>query len=164
MSGCADCGTVLDLVDRNADEHAGVTALIDRKNLLNWAQYRHRARAVALALIDLNLERGEVVGSHMVNRAEHVISDVGVLMAGGVPTSFYRDLPTDQLYHHARDCATYAVSVVIVDMTNCRTGRKLGRGCPGCAITSWFSTGIRTNGCRRECCGTNDGSRSLNIN
>jgi long-chain acyl-CoA synthetase len=127
VSGCADCGTVLDLVDRNAVEHAGVTALIDGKNLLNWAQYRRRARAVALALIDLNLERGEVVGLHMVNRAEHVISDVGVLMAGGVPTSFYRGLPIEQLYHHARDCA---VSVVIVDADQLPYWEEIREGLP----------------------------------
>ncbi|WP_156934767.1 AMP-dependent synthetase/ligase [Pseudonocardia spinosispora] len=112
MSANGVRGTVLDLVDRNATAHAGMTAMIDNGTVLSWSQYRQRARAVALALLELGLERGEVVGLHMVNRAEHVLADVGVLMAGGVPTSFYLGLTADQLYYLARDCAA---SVIIVD-------------------------------------------------
>lgn len=104
--------TILDSVDRNAEQHTGVTAVVDGETLINWAQYRQRARAIALALLDLGVPRGEVVGLHMCNRAEHVLSDVGALMAGAVPASFYLAITDELLMYMARDCA---VSVVIVD-------------------------------------------------
>jgi long-chain acyl-CoA synthetase len=107
-----DRGTVLDLVDRNAAEHPEVTAVIDGATRLTWAQYRTRARAVALALLDLGVVPGEVIGLHQVNRAEHVLSDVGALFAGATPTSFYNTLAPDQLRYVAGDSAA---TVVILD-------------------------------------------------
>jgi long-chain acyl-CoA synthetase len=107
-----DRGTVLDLVDRNAAEHPEVTAVIDGGTRLTWAQYRTRARAVALALLDLGVVPGEVIGLHQVNRAEHVLSDVGALFAGATPTSFYNTLAPDQLRYVAGDSAA---TVVILD-------------------------------------------------
>ncbi|WP_051342868.1 AMP-dependent synthetase/ligase [Pseudonocardia spinosispora] len=104
--------TILDAVDRNALEHPGVTATVDGANLLNWSQYRQRARAIALGLLDLGVGRGEVVGLHLCNRAEHVLSDVGALMAGATPASFYLQVSDELLVYLATDCA---VTVVIVD-------------------------------------------------
>ncbi|WP_051342867.1 AMP-dependent synthetase/ligase [Pseudonocardia spinosispora] len=104
--------TILDAVDRNAQHHPGVTAVVDGDSLTNWSQYRRRARAIALALLDLGVERGAVVGLHMCNRAEHVLSDVGALMAGAVPASFYLTITDELLMYMARDCA---VPVVVID-------------------------------------------------
>jgi long-chain acyl-CoA synthetase len=104
--------TVLDYLDRNAADHSGTAAIVDGDIMLTWSQYRHRARAVALSLIDLGVLQGQVVGLHMVNRVEHVISDLGVLLAGAIPTSYYNTLAEEQLIYLANDSAA---TVVIVD-------------------------------------------------
>jgi long-chain acyl-CoA synthetase len=104
--------TLLGLVDQNATEHADLPAVVDGEQRLTWSQYRRRARAIALALIDLGVQPGQVVGLHMVNRAEHVLSDVAALVAGATPTSYYNTLSADQLAYVARDSAA---RVAIVD-------------------------------------------------
>ncbi|WP_028920943.1 AMP-dependent synthetase/ligase [Pseudonocardia acaciae] len=107
-----DRGTILDLVDHNATEHPDRAAIVDGQTRLTWSQYRRRARAVALALLDLGVRPGEVVGLHMVNRAEHPLADIGALYAGAIPTSFYNTLAADQLAYVADDCGA---TVAIVD-------------------------------------------------
>ncbi|WP_051343311.1 AMP-dependent synthetase/ligase [Pseudonocardia spinosispora] len=104
--------TLLDLVDRNARANPGVTAIVDGELRVTWHAYRTRARAIALALLDLGVTRGEVVGLHMINRAEHVLADVGALMAGATPASYYNTLSAEQLTHVAHDSAA---TVVIID-------------------------------------------------
>ncbi|WP_051343410.1 AMP-dependent synthetase/ligase [Pseudonocardia spinosispora] len=105
-------GTLLQLIDRNATEYGDVPATVDGDSRLTWAQYRARARAIALALLDLGVRPGEVVGLHMINRAEHVQADIGALLAGATPTSYYQTLAADQLAYVARDSAAV---VAIVD-------------------------------------------------
>jgi long-chain acyl-CoA synthetase len=107
-----DAGTLLELIERNAAEHPGVLATVDGPDRLTWSQYRQRARAIALALLDLGVQPGEVVGLHMANRAEHVLADVGALFAAATPTSYYNTLAADQLAYVAADSAAV---VVIVD-------------------------------------------------
>ena len=107
-----DAGTLLELIERNASEHANLIATVDGETRLTWSQYRQRARAVALALLDLGVSPGQVVGLHMVNRAEHVLADVGALYAGATPTSYYNTLAAEQLAYVARDSAAV---VAIVD-------------------------------------------------
>ncbi|HZZ47417.1 MAG TPA: long-chain fatty acid--CoA ligase [Pseudonocardia sp.] len=105
-------GTLLELVERNAAEYADLPATVDGPEQLTWSRYRERARSVALALIDLGVRPGQVVGLHMANRAEHVVSDVGALYAGTTPTTFYNTLSAEQLTYVARDSAA---AVAIVD-------------------------------------------------
>jgi len=104
--------TLLDLVDCNAIEHPDALALVDGENRLSWSEYRAQARAIALVLLDLGVARGDVVGLHMVNRAEHVLADVGAVMAGAIPCSYYNSLAAEQLAWVAADSAA---SVVVVD-------------------------------------------------
>jgi long-chain acyl-CoA synthetase len=106
--------TVLDYLDRNAADHSGVVATVDGDVLVTWSEYRRRTRAIALALLDLGVAGGQVIGLHMVNRAEHVQSDLGALTAGATPTSFYDTLAEEQLAYVAGDSAA---AVVIVDAT-----------------------------------------------
>ena len=114
--------TLLDLVDRNALEHPGVLATVDGDSRLSWSRYRERARAIALALGDLGVRHGDVVGLQMSNRTEHVLSDIGALMAGAVPVSFYNTLSEEQLRYVAHDSAATAV---IVDAHHVPLWRKL---------------------------------------
>ena len=102
--------TLLDLVDSNAIEHPDALALVDGENRLSWSEYRAQARAIALVLLDLGVGRGDVVGLHMVNRAEHVLADVGAVMAGAIPCSYYNSLAAEQLAWVAADSAASAVA------------------------------------------------------
>jgi len=96
-----DRGTVIDLFLRNARDHGSVTAIVDGSTRVTWRQYEEQASAVALALRDLGVTKGDVVGLHMVNRAEHAIADMGALLAGATPTSFYYTLAPEQLAYVA---------------------------------------------------------------
>lgn len=104
--------TLLDLVERNAAEHPHGIATIEGERRLSWSRYRDRARAIALVLLDLGIQPGDVVGLHMVNRTEHVLADVGTLMAAAIPSSFYNTLAADQLAYLANDSGA---SVVVID-------------------------------------------------
>jgi long-chain acyl-CoA synthetase len=103
---------MLDYLDRNAADHSGMAAIVDGDLILTWSQYRRRARAMALSLIDLGVLPGQVVGLHMVNRAEHVISDLGALLAAATPASYYTTLAEEQLAYVVNDTAA---TVAIVD-------------------------------------------------
>lgn len=107
-----DRGTLLELIDRNAEEHPDVLATVDGDYRLTWAQYRERARAIALALLDLGVRPGELVGLHLVNRAEHVLADAGALLAGATTSSYYYTLAPDQLAYVAADSGAV---VAVVD-------------------------------------------------
>lgn len=54
---------------------------MDGDTRLTWREYGRTAAAVALALHDLGIRAGDVVGMHQVNRHEHVVADTapGVL-------------------------------------------------------------------------------------
>jgi len=106
-------GTVLDLVRRNAAEHGDVVAIVDGERRLTWAEYERQAQAIALVLLDLGIQPGDVVGLQLVNRAEHVLADVGAMLAGATPSSYYNTLAAEQLAYVAADSAC---KVGIVDM------------------------------------------------
>ncbi|GGM83109.1 long-chain acyl-CoA synthetase [Longimycelium tulufanense] len=110
-----DRGTLLDLLHRNATEHADVPALVDGEQQLTWAEYQRQSSALALALLDLGVTRGDVVGLHMVNRVEHALADIGALLAGATPTSYYNTLSPEQLAYVTRDSAC-TVAIVDADM------------------------------------------------
>lgn len=104
-------GTLLELVERNARTHPDLPATVDGDTRLSWSDYRRRARAIALALLELGVMPGQVVGLHMENRAEHVLADVGALYAGATPTSYYNTLAADQLAYVADDSAAVVAIV-----------------------------------------------------
>jgi long-chain acyl-CoA synthetase len=99
-----DRNTVIDLFLRNARDHGQVTAIVDQGRRISWSEYHELASILAIALRDLGVQKGDVVGLHMVNRAEHVIADTGALLAGATPTSFYYTLAPEQLAYVAGDC------------------------------------------------------------
>ncbi|TDD54161.1 long-chain fatty acid--CoA ligase [Kribbella antibiotica] len=105
--------TVPDLVRRNAAEHGDVMAIIDGDRRLTWAEYERQAQAIALVLLDLGIESGDVVGLQLVNRAEHVLADVGAMLAAATPSSYYNTLAAEQLAYVAADSAC---KICIVDM------------------------------------------------
>ncbi|MFC9688097.1 AMP-dependent synthetase/ligase [Kribbella sp. NPDC056951] len=119
--------TILDLVRRNAAEHGDVPAVVDGDWRLTWAEYEREAQAIALVLLDLGIEPGDVVGLQLVNRAEHVLADVGAMLAGATPSSYYNTLAAEQLAYVAADSAC---KVCIVDMEFLPTWLAIQDGLP----------------------------------
>ena len=102
--------TFLELQDLNAEEHPDVVALRDPDAgplaVVTWSELKKVGEALALALRELGVGRGDAVGLHMVNRAEHAVADSAALRAGATPVSFYYTLTEDQLAYVASDCRT----------------------------------------------------------
>jgi long-chain acyl-CoA synthetase len=102
--------TFLEVQDINAEDFGDFVALEDPDAgalaSVTWAQLKDLSEALALALGELGVERGDAVGMHMVNRAEHAITDAAALRAGATPVSFYYTLTEEQLTYVAKDCRT----------------------------------------------------------
>ncbi|MEU5880745.1 AMP-dependent synthetase/ligase [Spirillospora sp. NPDC047279] len=106
--------TVCTRLAATAERHAGLAAYSDRDGdgwrTLSWGETRRRALETAAGFAALGLEPGDVVALMMPNRSEHVLSDLGAMHAGGVPTTVYATLAPDQIAFVAGNCsARYAV-------------------------------------------------------
>jgi long-chain acyl-CoA synthetase len=71
---------------------------------MTWSDYRHRVREVACGLRALGFKPGSFAVVMARNRPEHVIADLGVLFARGVPVSLYNTLAPDQIAYIAGHC------------------------------------------------------------
>ena len=97
-----------------AERHPDLPAFSDREGdgwrTLTWGQVRQRTLEAAAGFVALGLAPGEVVAMMMPNRSEHVLTDFGVVHAGGTPTTVYATLAPDQVAFVAGNCsAAYAV-------------------------------------------------------
>lgn len=99
--------TICDWLARTADRHADAPALARRVDgtwhSLTWAETRERAMWVAGGLMSLGLDKGDKVAIMAPNVPEHVIADLGVLHAGGVPLTVYATLAPDQVAYVAEN-------------------------------------------------------------
>jgi long-chain acyl-CoA synthetase len=101
--------TVAGHLAATAERWGGEPAFSDRDDggpwqTITWEQTRRHALELAAALIDLGLQPGERVALMLPNRVEHVLADLGVMHAGGVPVTFYATLAPDQVRFVAGDC------------------------------------------------------------
>jgi long-chain acyl-CoA synthetase len=107
--------TLLDVFMATCDANGGRAALVVKEGegfrTRTWAEYRHEASHVAMALRRAGVDHGDFVGLMLTNRPEHVISDVGVLMAGATPVSVYNTLTAEQLRYIADNCDAKIVIV-----------------------------------------------------
>ncbi|HYY19767.1 MAG TPA: long-chain fatty acid--CoA ligase [Streptosporangiaceae bacterium] len=71
---------------------------------ITWRQVRERALELAAGFAALGLRPGERVALMLPNRLEHVLADLGVVHAGGVPVTFYPTLSAEQVAYQAADC------------------------------------------------------------
>jgi long-chain acyl-CoA synthetase len=71
---------------------------------ITWAQTRDQALQLAAGFIELGLQPGDRVALMLPNRVEHVLADLGVLHAGGVPVTFYASVSAEQIAFMAADC------------------------------------------------------------
>lgn len=86
-----------------------------RWQAISWREYVRRVRAVAKALIKLGLEPGSAVAIAGFNRWEWLVSDLGVMAAGGVPAPIYQTCTPDQAGYIAGHCE--AQFAIVEDMT-----------------------------------------------
>jgi long-chain acyl-CoA synthetase len=101
--------TIADHLAATAERWGGEPAFSDRDDggpwqTITWEQARRHALELAAALIELGLQPGERVALMLPNRLEHVLADLGVMHAGGVPVTFYATLAPDQVRFVAGDC------------------------------------------------------------
>ncbi|MFO7779595.1 MAG: long-chain fatty acid--CoA ligase [Nitriliruptoraceae bacterium] len=101
--------TMLDVFAATCDANWNRPALVIKEGedfrTWTWGQYRTEASHVAMALRRHGVSHGDHVALMMTNRPEHVVADVGALMAGGIPVSVYNTLAADQIRYIAENCA-----------------------------------------------------------
>jgi long-subunit acyl-CoA synthetase (AMP-forming) len=104
--------TICDHLRDTAASSASAPALSDRVpgdgaagwQTLTWAQTRQQVLELAAGFAALGLATGERVALMLPNRSEHVLSDLGVVHAGGTPVTFYATLAAEQIAYVAGDC------------------------------------------------------------
>ncbi len=75
-----------------------------------WAEYGDRVRDFGKGMIALGLQPGDFVNLIGANTPDYVISDLGVLHAGGVPVSLYNTLAPEQISYIVSHCdAKYVI-------------------------------------------------------
>ena len=107
--------TICDALASTAERYGEMPAYSDRDaagswQTITWAQTRETALKLAAAFIELGLQPGDKVALMLPNRLEHVLADMGVMHAGGVPVTFYATLAAEQIAFMAGNCdAKFAV-------------------------------------------------------
>ncbi len=100
--------TLLDVFMATCDANGGRAALVAKEGesfrTRTWTDYRQEASAIAMALRGAGIDHGDVVALMMTNRPEHVIADIGTLLAGATPVSVYNTLTADQIRYIADNC------------------------------------------------------------
>jgi long-chain acyl-CoA synthetase len=84
---------------RRGDAHAFRYKRGPKWHWVSWKRWREHAEAVAAALLSMGLEQGEPVGILSRNSGPGLILDLGILMAGGVPTPIPSGLAEAELKH-----------------------------------------------------------------
>jgi long-chain acyl-CoA synthetase len=107
--------TLCDALAETAAQYGSLPAFSDRDDggpwqTLTWAETRQKALELAAGFVEIGLSPGEKVALMLPNRVEHVLADMGVLHAGGVPVTFYATSAPEQIAFMAGNCdATVAV-------------------------------------------------------
>jgi long-chain acyl-CoA synthetase len=108
-AGTDEGQTLCDQLAATVRRSGGEPAYSDREGggpwqTFSWAQARQLALELAAGFIGLGLRAGERVALMLPNRTEHVLADLGVMHAGGVPVTVYATLAADQIGYVAGDC------------------------------------------------------------
>ena len=109
VAGGDEGRTLCSLLASTVQRRGGEPAYSDRDDggpwqTITWEQTRQQALELAAGLIGFGLQPGERVALMLPNRVEHVLADLGVVHAGGVPVTFYPTLAADQVGYIAGDC------------------------------------------------------------
>ncbi|MCX7733609.1 MAG: long-chain fatty acid--CoA ligase [bacterium] len=65
-------------------------------NSITWSEFFNRSKNIASGLIELGFKRGERAAIYSYNRLEWIITDIGIMLAGGVSIPIYHSLPFNQ--------------------------------------------------------------------
>lgn len=118
--------TFCDMFMQTCQDNPTRTALVDRMGgtvrKRTWADYQRLASQAAMGLRALGVDHGDRVAIMANNRPEHVIADVGAMLAGGTPISVYNTFTADQTAYIANDAA---VKVAVVEAEFLGTWREL---------------------------------------
>jgi long-chain acyl-CoA synthetase len=107
----------------------GSTSGNDEWRTFTWQQMYDAARDVAAALIDVGVEPGRTVAIMATNRIEHLVADLGAVLAGAVPMSIYNTLSPEQIAFIAGQSRPAAVFVETADhLERWRTALTSERG------------------------------------
>lgn len=116
IDAMAEGKTILDFLDRNADQYGDKPALVWRHGgewpSLTWSEYRETVHRAAAGLLTLGLRPGDFAGIQAANRPEHVVADLATVTAGGTGVTIYSTLQAEQVQYIAGDCG---VKVAILE-------------------------------------------------
>ena len=91
------------LLRLNAREHAGEIAYREKDfgvwRAYTWSDYQARVRDFALGLVDLGIERGDVVALIGDNRPDWVAGEIAAHAAGAISLGLYRDALDEEVAH-----------------------------------------------------------------
>lgn len=76
--------TIVEMLDRNAEEIPEKTAIICNEQKLTWKEFAQKANSLGNFLLDIGFERGDRVGLMIEKSPEAVISFLGGAKAGGI--------------------------------------------------------------------------------
>lgn len=96
--------TLCSVFERTVARLGDADALVLGTTKRSWRQYRDEVRDVALGLRELGVTPGSFAVILGRNRPEHLISDLGVVHAGGTPVSLYTTLSPEQIAYIANHC------------------------------------------------------------
>src|SRR6516165_12037806 len=92
----AQADTFPKLLRLNAGEFGGETALREKDlglwRLFTWSDYQRRVRDFALGMIELGINRGDVIGIIGNNRPDWVAAEIATHAIGGLSLGLYRDV------------------------------------------------------------------------
>jgi long-chain acyl-CoA synthetase len=104
IAGMTLCDRLRITVERSGDAPALSETGEGGSQTISWAGVREQVLRLAAGLAALGLQPGEPVALMLPNRTEHVLADLGVVHAGGVPVTLYATLAAEQVGFVAGDC------------------------------------------------------------
>ena len=100
--------TLIDFIDRNANEYGDYPALNTPANKeysawdsISWFEYRDTSKALASGLLELGLKPGDTAFIMSNNTKEHNIADLGIVYTGATPSTLYKQLKYSQIEYVA---------------------------------------------------------------
>ena len=100
--------TLIDFIDRNANEYGDYPALNTPANKeysawdsISWSEYRDTSKALASGLLELGLKPGDTAFIMSNNTKEHNIAYLGIVYTGATPSTLYKQLKYSQIEYVA---------------------------------------------------------------
>ncbi len=84
-------------INRNATEFGDMPALTYQGTTLTWSEARDKIAQLAQGLSNLGVESGNCVAMMMSNLPEHWMLDQATVQLGGVATTLYATMPSNQI-------------------------------------------------------------------